>query len=206
MNFQENLFGSSSWSSWCNWDNLKLRLNVLQCILTAFNVILVTPYVVVWRSGAGDALAQCSPEYLYMMYSIVGNFHSRESKVFAEKTFLDYLLVLAGSNMPHPQISRIKLLWIATKPRNLWKFSPSKVSRYTVSLSDVIVFLVSVIAVWHCHGFSSVFCSATYTYHNGLFYVSLYDWCTRTFIFPEWKIITAKQTVWRSGWEKKGDA
>ena len=50
-----------------------------------------------------------------------------------------------------------------------------KVSRYTVSLSDVIVFLVSVIAVWHCHGFSSVFCSATYTYHNGLFYVSLYD-------------------------------
>ena len=177
----------------------------MQCILTAFNMILVTPYVVVWRSGAGDALAQLSPQHLYMMYRIVGNFHSRESKVFAEKTFLDYFAGSSWLKYATPPNFTDKLLWIATKPRNLWKFSPSKVSRYTVSLSDVIVFLVSIIAVWHCHGFSSVFCSATYTYHDGLFYVSLYDWCTRTLIFPEWKVITAKQTVWRSGWEKKGD-
>ena len=32
----------------------------------------------------------------------------------------------------HPQISRSKLLRMALKPRNPRKFSPSKVSRYTV--------------------------------------------------------------------------
>ena len=34
--------------------------------------------------------------------------------------------------MLHPQILQRKLLRIATKPQNLRKFSPPKVSRYTV--------------------------------------------------------------------------
>ena len=42
------------------------------------------------------------------------------------------LLACAAPRTPHPQISRRKLLLIATKPQNSRKFSPSKVSCYTV--------------------------------------------------------------------------
>ena len=42
------------------------------------------------------------------------------------------LLACAVPRTPHPQILWRKLLLIATKLRNLRKFSPSKVSRYTV--------------------------------------------------------------------------
>ena len=53
-----------------------------------------------------------------------------ENKIFAEKTLADCLLV--PQKMSHPQILWRKLLRIATKPWNLRKFSPSKVSRYMV--------------------------------------------------------------------------
>ena len=50
---------------------------------------------------------------------------------FAEKTFADCSLLLR-QRMLCPQISRRKLLQIATKLQNSGQFSPSKVSRYTV--------------------------------------------------------------------------
>ena len=53
-------------------------------------------------------------------------------KTFVEKTFTDCSLLLCQS-VPHLQISQRKLSQIATEMWNLWKFSPSKVSRYTVN-------------------------------------------------------------------------
>jgi len=46
------------------------------------------------------------------------------------------LLAFAMSKVPHPQISWRNLSQIATKPQNSRKFSPSKVSRYTVGGSS----------------------------------------------------------------------
>ena len=46
-----------------------------------------------------------------------------------EKTFTDCSL-FPCQRTPHPQISWRNLSRIATKPWNLWKFPPSKVSRY----------------------------------------------------------------------------
>ena len=67
---------------------------------------------------------------------IAGNFWQRKlSQIkkcdFCGETFADCSLLLRQST-PWPQISRRKLLRIATKPWNSRKFSPSKVSRYTV--------------------------------------------------------------------------
>ena len=71
-------------------------------------------------------------------YRIAGNFRGRKlswnlvkKTIFAEKTFADCLLLLC-QRTPRPQILWRKLSQIATKPRNLWKFSPSKVFRYTI--------------------------------------------------------------------------
>ena len=46
--------------------------------------------------------------------------------IFVKKTFTD-----CCQRTPHPQISRRRLLQIATKPQNLREFSPSKVSGCT---------------------------------------------------------------------------
>ena len=54
-----------------------------------------------------------------------------ENMIFVEKTFAECSLVPC-QRMPHLQISRRKLLLIATKSWNSRKFSPSKVSRYMV--------------------------------------------------------------------------
>ena len=60
------------------------------------------------------------------------NFRELEKNtIFVEKTFVDCLLV-PRQGTAHPQISRRKLLRTATKTRNSQRFSPSKVSRYTV--------------------------------------------------------------------------
>ena len=51
--------------------------------------------------------------------------------IFGEKTFADCSLV-PRQRMPHPQISQRKLSQTVPKPRNSRRFSPSKVSHYTV--------------------------------------------------------------------------
>ena len=68
---------------------------------------------------------------------IAGNFRERKLLRIGEK--YDFrgenfrrLLTFAAPKVPHPQILRRKLSRIATKLRNSRKFSPSKVSRYTV--------------------------------------------------------------------------
>ena len=48
-------------------------------------------------------------------------------RFFSEKTFVDCSILLS-----HTQISQRTLSWIATKPQNSRKFSPSKVFRYMV--------------------------------------------------------------------------
>ena len=58
----------------------------------------------------------------YLLYS---------GKLLMVKTFADCSLVPC-QRMPHPQISWRKISQTATKPRNSQRFSPSKVSRYTV--------------------------------------------------------------------------
>ena len=69
-------------------------------------------------------------------YRIAGNFHGRKlpiiggKKIFAEKTFVDCLLVPPKDTMP--QILLRKFSRIATKLPKLRKVSPSKVSHYTV--------------------------------------------------------------------------
>ena len=71
-------------------------------------------------------------------YHIAGNFRVKkllqigENTIFAEKTFVDCSL-LSCRRTTTPQISRRKLSRIATKLRNLRKFSPSKVFRYKVT-------------------------------------------------------------------------
>ena len=54
-----------------------------------------------------------------------------------EKCFINcsQVLRIKGSNYPTPKILRKKLLQIATKHRNLQKFSPSKVFHYTVCMT-----------------------------------------------------------------------
>ena len=52
--------------------------------------------------------------------------------IFVMKTFVDCSF-LPCQRTPHAQISWRKLLQIATKPWHLQKFSPLKVSRYTVN-------------------------------------------------------------------------
>ena len=67
----------------------------------------------------------------------MGNFWGRklswigEKCNFHEENFRG-LLPLPCQRIPCLQISQRKLLWIATKLRNLWEFSPSKVARYTL--------------------------------------------------------------------------
>ena len=56
-----------------------------------------------------------------------------KNTIFTERTFANCSLLLC-QRKPHPQILRRKLSQIATKPRNLWTFSPLKVSRYTVAV------------------------------------------------------------------------
>ena len=77
--------------------------------------------------------------WVSVKYRIVGNFWGRKlsrelvkNTIFSKKNFVDCLL-LPHQRMPHPQISQRKLSQIATKLRNLQKFSPSKVSRYTIA-------------------------------------------------------------------------
>ena len=72
-----------------------------------------------------------------MAAHIAGNFGGRklsrigENTIFAGKTFADCSLLLR-QRTPCPQISQRTHSRIATKPRDLRKFSPLKVSRHTV--------------------------------------------------------------------------
>ena len=59
-----------------------------------------------------------------------------KNTIFAEKTFTDCLL-LPCQRTPCPKIWRRKLSRIATKLRNSWNFSPSKISHYMVLICDV---------------------------------------------------------------------
>ena len=69
-------------------------------------------------------------------YRIAGNFHGRKlpiiggKKLFAEKTFVDCLLVPPKYTMP-PNFAK-KIFTNSYKTSNLQKVSPSKVSHYTV--------------------------------------------------------------------------
>ena len=81
------------------------------------------------RQSVHDDDLSLNPQLLY------------SGKLSREKTFANWwktrfsqrklceLLAFAMPRMPHPQIL---WSWIATKPLNLWKFSPSKVSCYMV--------------------------------------------------------------------------
>ena len=74
---------------------------------------------------------------ILMLYHKAGNFKREnfrelvENKIFTEKSFVDCSLVSPPKDTTPPILQR-KLSWIATKPRNLQKFSPSKVSCYAV--------------------------------------------------------------------------
>ena len=105
-------------------------------ILTVTKTFPIKPYypntfiqVTFWLSGMDmKSLSR---------HRIAGNFQGRklsrigENTFFTEKTFA-HLLAFAAPNDATPQIFRRKLSRIATKPQNSWKFSPSKVFRYTV--------------------------------------------------------------------------
>ena len=72
-------------------------------------------------------------------YRIAGNFRGRKclriGKIqYCGENFCK-LLAFAAPKVPHPKILQRKLSRIATKLWNLRKFSPSKVSRYTVKES-----------------------------------------------------------------------
>ena len=58
-------------------------------------------------------------------------------KVYFCRENFHRLLTLPCQRMPHPQILRRRLSQIATKLQNLQKFSPSKVSCYTVIGKDI---------------------------------------------------------------------
>ena len=72
-------------------------------------------------------------------HRIAGNFQGRKLLRIGEKydfhgeNFRGSLACATPMNAT-PQISWRKLLWIASKPQNLQKFSPSKVSHYTVRI------------------------------------------------------------------------
>ena len=72
-----------------------------------------------------------------MAYRIAGKFRgSKVSRIdkhedFAEKTFADFCC-RPDTACARMRCSRRKLLRTGREPRNSWKFSPSKVSRYTV--------------------------------------------------------------------------
>ena len=78
------------------------------------------------KLGHEDRLASQTishhPRQMLLLYS---------RKLSREKIFMDCSLV-PRQRTPHPQILRRKPSQIATKPQNSQKFSPSKVSRYTV--------------------------------------------------------------------------
>ena len=72
-------------------------------------------------------------------YRIAGNFWGRKLSRIGEKhnfcgENFRRLLTFAVPKVPHCQILRRKLSRIAPKPQNSLKFSPSKVSHYTVAL------------------------------------------------------------------------
>ena len=72
----------------------------------------------------------------------MGNFQGRKLSWIGEKydfcrENVCWLLACAAPKDATPPISRRKLSQIATKPRNLQRFSPSKVSHYTVCLQAI---------------------------------------------------------------------
>ena len=69
---------------------------------------------------------------VYTQYHMAGNFWGRKLSQIGEKYDFRGLLTFAVPKVSHPQISQRILSQIATKPRNSQKFSPSKVSHYTV--------------------------------------------------------------------------
>ena len=76
------------------------------------------------------------------IYRIAGNFQGRKLSRIGEKDNFHGenfrgMLVVPRQKTSRPQISRRKLLWIATKLRNLRKFSPSKVFRYTIYWTQI---------------------------------------------------------------------
>ena len=102
-------------------------------------------FATIWRHGecAGTCveviIVRHHPCILFcaVIYRIAGNFRGRKLSQIGEK--YDFhgenfrgLLAFAALKVPHPQILRRKLSRIATKLRNSRKFSPSKVSHYTV--------------------------------------------------------------------------
>ena len=69
---------------------------------------------------------------------IVRNF--RILAIFVEKTFTDCSF-MPCQRTPGPQILRKILLRIATKPQNLQKFTPSKVSRYMAVCASYLYYV-----------------------------------------------------------------
>ena len=74
---------------------------------------------------------------VFIKYRIAGNFRGREllrfggKKIFAEKHFAHCSLVSLPNDTTPPTFAE-KTFVNNYKPQNSWKFSPSKVSRYTV--------------------------------------------------------------------------
>ena len=117
---------------------------------------------------------QCGPPE---DYRIAGKFQGRklsridEHEDFAEKTFADSCC-RPDTGCARMRCSRRKLSRTGRYPRNLRKFSPSKVSHYTVSLGGtmlwvhlILVFLtsqlgmylptVNVYCCYKCHGYQN---------------------------------------------------
>ena len=89
-------------------------------------------------------------------YHIVGNFRGRKLSQIGEKYNFHgenfrRLLAFAVPKDATPQILQRKLSHIATNPQNSQKFSPSKVSRYTVSLCFMTRNLEIRVCNSHCH-------------------------------------------------------
>ena len=96
-----------------------------------------------------DSILQIPADARYvdhtMIYRIAGNFRGRkhlwigENYDFCRENFLRLLTFAVPKDAICPQILQRKLSWIATKPWNLWKFSPSKVSHCTVFCARKLV-------------------------------------------------------------------
>ena len=83
-----------------------------------------------------------------------------KNTIFTERSFADCSLLLR-QRTPCPKILQRKLSRMATQPRNLRKFSPSKVFRYMVelwcvtSLMTLLALMIHWCNAWRAHGQSS---------------------------------------------------
>ena len=85
--------------------------------------------------GVCMPVALCVASHISQQFSPGTKLHTVEQETFEGENFRRLLIFAAPKNAT-AQISQRKLSRIATKPQNSWKFSPSKISRYTVLMSQ----------------------------------------------------------------------